>query len=159
MDSLNRPTFQALILATTPTHFPSSFLFPSSTYTFPLPRCIKALSTTSTATLQSSKLSHDYPAKPQWKASIDFKSIKDNKDAVAANIRNRKSHANLELVLHLYDQMFHLQKVMFLSFFSSSSSIIHSRFILMLKLPELVVLFLKILFNAYFFIYECSILY
>lgn len=54
--------------------------------------------------------------KPQWKATIDFKWIKDNKEAVAANIRNRNSHANLDLVLHLYDSMFHLQKVMFLLF-------------------------------------------
>lgn len=55
--------------------------------------------------------------KPQWKATIDFKWIKDNKEAVAANIRNRNSDADLDLVLHLYDKMFNLQKVMFLPFF------------------------------------------
>ncbi|XP_023524142.1 serine--tRNA ligase, chloroplastic/mitochondrial isoform X2 [Cucurbita pepo subsp. pepo] len=49
-------------------------------------------------------------AKPQWKASIDFKWIRDNKDLVAANIENRKSGANLELVLQLYDKMLNLQK-------------------------------------------------
>lgn len=52
-------------------------------------------------------------AKPQWKASIDFKWIRDNKDLVAANIENRKSGANLELVLQLYDKMLNLQKVRF----------------------------------------------
>ncbi|KAA0038695.1 serine--tRNA ligase [Cucumis melo var. makuwa] len=48
--------------------------------------------------------------KPQWKASIDFKWIRDNKDLVASNIHNRKSGANLELVLQLYDEMLNLQK-------------------------------------------------
>jgi len=50
--------------------------------------------------------------KPQWKATIDFKWIKDNKEAVAANLKNRNSDADLNLVLHLYDKMFTLQKVM-----------------------------------------------
>ena len=49
--------------------------------------------------------------KTQWKAAIDFKWIRDNKDAVAANIMNRKSTANLDLVLELYDKMLALQKV------------------------------------------------
>lgn len=48
--------------------------------------------------------------KPQWKASIDFKWIRDNKDLVASNIENRKSGANLDLVLQLYDKMLSLQK-------------------------------------------------
>lgn len=51
--------------------------------------------------------------KPQWKASIDFKWIRDNKDLVASNIENRKSGANLDLVLQLYDKMLSLQKVRF----------------------------------------------
>jgi len=59
--------------------------------------------------------------KPQWKATIDFKWIKDNKEIVAVNIKNRNSDANLELILHLYDKLFILQKVMFLF-------IIHSLF-------------------------------
>jgi len=54
--------------------------------------------------------------KPQWKATIDFKWIKDNKETVAVNIKNRNSDANLELILHLYDKLFILQKVMFLFF-------------------------------------------
>lgn len=49
--------------------------------------------------------------KPQWKAAIDFKWIRDNKEAVAQNIKNRNSIANLELVLELYDKMLNLQKV------------------------------------------------
>lgn len=48
---------------------------------------------------------------PQWKAAIDFKWIRDNKDAVAVNIKNRNSTANLELVLELYDKMLAVQKV------------------------------------------------
>jgi seryl-tRNA synthetase len=49
--------------------------------------------------------------RPQWKAAIDFKWIRDNRDAVADNIRSRNSAANLELVLELYDQYLALQKV------------------------------------------------
>lgn len=48
--------------------------------------------------------------KPQWKAAIDFKWIRDNKEAVSANIRNRNSNANLELVLELYEKMLNVQK-------------------------------------------------
>ena len=50
-------------------------------------------------------------AKPQWRAAIDFKWIRDNKDLVAANIENRNSSANLELVLELYEKFLNLQKV------------------------------------------------
>ncbi|KAL6179420.1 hypothetical protein ACLB2K_050935 [Fragaria x ananassa] len=49
--------------------------------------------------------------KPQWKAAIDFKWIRENKDDVAANIKKRNSNANLELVLELYNQMLNLQKL------------------------------------------------
>ncbi|WOL18511.1 hypothetical protein Cni_G27308 [Canna indica] len=48
--------------------------------------------------------------KPQWKAAIDFKWIRDNKDVVASNIRNRNSNANLDLVLELYEKFLNLQK-------------------------------------------------
>ncbi|CAL4979846.1 unnamed protein product [Urochloa decumbens] len=48
--------------------------------------------------------------RPQWKASIDFKWIRDNRDAVADNIRSRNSAANLDLVLELYDEYLALQK-------------------------------------------------
>ena len=56
--------------------------------------------------------------KPQWKAAIDFKWIRENKEAVATNIRIRNSNANLELVLELYDKLLNVQKVR-LSIFSS----------------------------------------
>ncbi|KAH7687168.1 Serine-tRNA ligase type1 protein [Dioscorea alata] len=49
-------------------------------------------------------------AKPQWKAAIDFKWIRENKDLVAGNIRNRNSSANLDLVLELYEKYLGLQK-------------------------------------------------
>ncbi|KAJ0025684.1 hypothetical protein Pint_08380 [Pistacia integerrima] len=48
--------------------------------------------------------------KQQWKAAIDFKWIRDNKEAVSANIINRNSNANLELVLQLYEKMLNVQK-------------------------------------------------
>ncbi|TVU30331.1 hypothetical protein EJB05_21946 [Eragrostis curvula] len=48
--------------------------------------------------------------KPQWKAAIDFKWIRDNRDAVATNILSRNSAANLDLVLQLYDEYLALQK-------------------------------------------------
>jgi len=56
--------------------------------------------------------------KPQWKAAIDFKWIRDNKDAVALNIKNRNSNANLELVLELHEKMLAVQKVRFIYFIS-----------------------------------------
>ncbi|KAK9930434.1 hypothetical protein M0R45_027471 [Rubus argutus] len=49
--------------------------------------------------------------KPQWKAAIDFKWIRDNNEAVAANIKKRNSNANLELVLELYNKMLNRQKL------------------------------------------------
>lgn len=50
-------------------------------------------------------------ARPQWKAAIDLKWIRDNKADVAQNIIHRNSVANLDLVLELYDRMLNLQKV------------------------------------------------
>lgn len=47
---------------------------------------------------------------PQWKAAIDFKWIRENKDAVAVNIKHRKSNADLVLVLELYERVLNLQK-------------------------------------------------
>ena len=49
--------------------------------------------------------------KPQWKAAINFKWIRDNKAVVASNIKNRNSNANLELILELYERVSNLQKV------------------------------------------------
>ncbi|KAL2622352.1 hypothetical protein R1flu_002557 [Riccia fluitans] len=39
-----------------------------------------------------------------WRASIDFKGIRENKEAIAANIINRKSSGDVELVVQLYEQ-------------------------------------------------------
>ncbi|KAL0884810.1 hypothetical protein Bca101_008791 [Brassica carinata] len=49
-------------------------------------------------------------ARPQWKASIDFKWIRDNKEAVEINIKNRNSNADLGAVIELYENMVNLQK-------------------------------------------------
>ncbi|XP_051147524.1 serine--tRNA ligase, chloroplastic/mitochondrial [Andrographis paniculata] len=46
----------------------------------------------------------------QWKAAIDFKWIRDNTEAVAANIKSRNSNANLDVVLQLYEKLLNLQK-------------------------------------------------
>ncbi|KAL1344651.1 hypothetical protein HN51_018519 [Arachis hypogaea] len=90
--------------------FPS---YPSSFQNLPFRRTIKPLSAalqTSPATSPSTTKAEDQVARSHWKAAIDFKWIKDNKEAVAANIRNRNSDADLELVLQLYDRFFNLQK-------------------------------------------------
>jgi len=145
------PNQTTLKLSSIPTFSFLPFLFKNSTFSFhksPLPRSIKALSSAivRTATPKApqdqgrcqSFFSFTLPAelnnkktnlvlagvKLQWKATVDFKWIKDNKEAVAANLRNRNSDADLDLVLHLYDEMLTLQKVMScyvsLRFFSSS---------------------------------------
>ncbi|XP_057731549.1 serine--tRNA ligase, chloroplastic/mitochondrial-like isoform X1 [Arachis stenosperma] len=90
--------------------FPS---YSSSFQNLPFRRTIKPLSAalqTSPATSPSTTKAEDQGARSHWKAAIDFKWIKDNKEAVAANIRNRNSDADLELVLQLYDHFFNLQK-------------------------------------------------
>ncbi|RDX96819.1 Serine--tRNA ligase, chloroplastic/mitochondrial, partial [Mucuna pruriens] len=101
-------------VAAIPTCFSSPFLYKTQTLRFqkfPLLRPIKALSSSSTLVQTSTtNASQDQGVKPQWKATIDFKWIKDNKEAVASNIRNRNSDADLDLVLHLYDKMFTLLK-------------------------------------------------
>ncbi|PNX62754.1 seryl-tRNA ligase, partial [Trifolium pratense] len=118
-------TFKTLKLASTSTSTSSSsiFVFPSlhktktltiHSHKFPFPRLTKALST-SPAAVQTSppttnNILQDQGGKPQWKASIDFKWIKDNKEIVAVNIKNRNSDADLEHILHLYDKLFILQK-------------------------------------------------
>ncbi|KAK7351196.1 hypothetical protein VNO77_10474 [Canavalia gladiata] len=113
MGCLNGTTLQNFKLAPIPSWSSSRFVFKIPTLHFqksPFPCCnIKALS--SSATVQTTtKAIDNQGGKPQWKATVDFKWIKDNKEAVATNIRNRNSDANLDLVLHLYDEMFALQK-------------------------------------------------
>lgn len=44
------------------------------------------------------------PVGPTWRASLDFKWIRDNKDAIAQNIRNRNTTADVDLVVQLYDK-------------------------------------------------------
>lgn len=46
-----------------------------------------------------------------WKASLDFKWIRDNRDAVAQNIQNRNAYANVDLVVQLYDKSLALGQV------------------------------------------------
>ncbi|KAK8642758.1 hypothetical protein V6N13_012090 [Hibiscus sabdariffa] len=72
---------------------------------------IRALSAQALAAAPAAEISDNQVVKPQWKAAIDFKWIRDNKEAVAANIKNRNSNANLEIVLGLYDKMLNLQKI------------------------------------------------
>ncbi|XP_072973494.1 serine--tRNA ligase, chloroplastic/mitochondrial isoform X2 [Typha angustifolia] len=77
----------------------------------PLHPILRAFSAASVPTISpASQEVRKVPVKPQWKAAIDFKWIRDNKDVVAANIKNRKSSANLELVLELYEKFLSLQK-------------------------------------------------
>ncbi|KAM1119894.1 hypothetical protein ACFX2B_043420 [Malus domestica] len=84
-------------------------------FPFPLPFFVRGLSAPAaqaTATATPKETSPDEKGvKQQWKAAIDFKWIRDNKDAVAANIKKRNSNANLELVLELYHKMLSLQKL------------------------------------------------
>ncbi|GMH31382.1 hypothetical protein Nepgr_033225 [Nepenthes gracilis] len=81
----------------------------------PLPLLARPLSLPSLSTLQSTPTAavastSDKVGKPQWKAAIDFKWIRDNREDVAANIKNRNSNANLELVLELYEKMLSVQR-------------------------------------------------
>ncbi|CAM6091028.1 unnamed protein product [Calypogeia fissa] len=56
-------------------------------------------STTGTASQVS-----DAIERPSWRASIDFKWIRENKDEIAANIAHRKSGGDVEAVVELYEQ-------------------------------------------------------
>ncbi|XVE55535.1 hypothetical protein DITRI_Ditri03aG0166600 [Diplodiscus trichospermus] len=76
----------------------------------PFTLLIRALSAPAVAAAPATEVSNNKVVKPQWKAAIDFKWIRDNKELVAVNIKNRNSNANLELVLELYDKMLNLQK-------------------------------------------------
>lgn len=47
----------------------------------------------------------EHPAQgPTWRASLDFRWIRDNKDAVAENIRKRNAAADVELVVNMYEK-------------------------------------------------------
>ncbi|KAL5558929.1 hypothetical protein UlMin_035140 [Ulmus minor] len=124
---LGGTTLHTLKLAAIPSSSSSRFVFRplSKTLTLhflyrhslphrpPFPLLLRALSASAveaTTTKTIPKSSDEKAVKPQWKAAIDFKWIRDNKDAVANNIKNRNSNANLELVLELYEKMSNLQK-------------------------------------------------
>ncbi|KMT19805.1 hypothetical protein BVRB_1g008570 [Beta vulgaris subsp. vulgaris] len=90
-----------------------NFLLPRSTKLsyLPLPSLRRPFSLSfSSSSAAAIAASSDTGLKTQWKAAIDFKWIRDNKDAVADNIKIRNSTANLELVLELYDKMLSVQK-------------------------------------------------
>ncbi|CAK7347183.1 unnamed protein product [Dovyalis caffra] len=76
----------------------------------PFKLLVRALSATAVQAAPITESLDNKVVKPQWKAAIDFKWIRDNKDAVALNIKNRNSHANLELVVDLYEKMLAVQK-------------------------------------------------
>ncbi|XP_021981575.1 serine--tRNA ligase, chloroplastic/mitochondrial isoform X2 [Helianthus annuus] len=103
-------TIQTLKLASIPSTAPlssSAICSPFKTLTItPSAHLIKALS--SPAAVVDSTTTH--VVKPQWKAAIDFKSIVENKSAVAENLKNRNSTASLELVIELYERLLQLQK-------------------------------------------------
>ncbi|OMO94488.1 hypothetical protein CCACVL1_05972 [Corchorus capsularis] len=76
----------------------------------PFTLLVRALSGAAVVAAPATEIIDNKVLKPQWKAAIDFKWIRDNKEAVAINIKNRNSNAHLELVLELYDKMLNLQK-------------------------------------------------
>ncbi|CAH1443858.1 unnamed protein product [Lactuca virosa] len=91
----------------------SASLSRNSTHRFPfLIRALSSAAASAQPVADSTTIaSVDYSVvKPQWKAAIDFKSILENKSAVAANLKNRNSTANLELVIELYEKLLQLQK-------------------------------------------------
>ncbi|KAJ4962531.1 hypothetical protein NE237_022470 [Protea cynaroides] len=102
--SIFRPTLHKTLTMHSHRHF---FKLPRSA----LPFHIRAFSA-SAAAIQTTSITYEDQkvVKPQWRAAIDFKWIRDNKDAVAANIKKRNSTADLELVLELYEKMSKLQK-------------------------------------------------
>ncbi|KAI3860347.1 hypothetical protein MKW92_039746 [Papaver armeniacum] len=77
----------------------------TKTHKFPL-FLTRAVSVPAGQTLDEKETAKPY----QWKAAIDFKWIRDNKDAVASNIKSRNSVADLDLVLDLYERSLNLQK-------------------------------------------------
>ncbi|XP_031120691.1 serine--tRNA ligase, chloroplastic/mitochondrial [Ipomoea triloba] len=103
--SLFRPIPKTAPLRLIPRHLSPSF---------PLPHLLRALSVSavqSTVADAPTATEDSKAAKPpQWKAAIDFKWIRENKEAVAVNIKNRNSNANLELVLELYERLLNVQK-------------------------------------------------
>ncbi|KAL6012147.1 Serine--tRNA ligase, chloroplastic/mitochondrial [Asimina triloba] len=89
---------------------PALFRCPSKTTTTSHSFLLRSLSTQTALQSPAPIIAEEEKAKPQWRAAIDFKWIRDNKEVVAANIKNRNSNANLELVLDLYEKLISLQR-------------------------------------------------
>ncbi|XP_052200718.1 serine--tRNA ligase, chloroplastic/mitochondrial isoform X1 [Diospyros lotus] len=121
---LGGTAFHTLKLAAVPSYSPSSssIFRPLSRALFHGGRCLllplhspvkpsfPLLSRALSISAVQSTLIEEKVIKPQWKAAIDFKWIRENKVAVAANIKKRSSNANLELVLDLYDRLLNVQQ-------------------------------------------------
>lgn len=75
------------------------------------PLAVRSLSAAAVVQTAATSTDEYQVVKPQWKAAIDFKWIRDNKESVAVNIKNRNSNANLELVLQLYEKLLNVQKI------------------------------------------------
>ncbi|RAL40634.1 hypothetical protein DM860_006704 [Cuscuta australis] len=104
-------TFKSLKLAA----LPSLSLFPPRPKTPPVRQLLRALSVSaavdqSTVAGASATTREETPKPHHWKAAIDFKWIRENKESVAVNIKNRNSSANLGLVLELYERLLNVQK-------------------------------------------------
>ncbi|CAN4092426.1 unnamed protein product [Withania somnifera] len=105
---LTGTTFHSLKLFAIPYFSISKTLTFRLTSYYPRP-LLRSLSTSAVQT--SAAATDEYQVvKPQWKAAIDFKWIRDNKESVAVNIKNRNSNANLELVVELYEKLLNVQK-------------------------------------------------
>ncbi|KAH0776105.1 hypothetical protein KY290_007516 [Solanum tuberosum] len=101
-------TLHSLKLAAIP-HFSRTLTFCLTPYySRPLlPFVVRSLSASA---IQTSTTDEYQVVKPQWKAAIDFKWIRDNKESAAVNSKNRNSNANLEVVLELYEKLLNVQK-------------------------------------------------
>ncbi|XP_050215339.1 serine--tRNA ligase, chloroplastic/mitochondrial [Mercurialis annua] len=107
---LNKPISKTLTLGSLPLRFSiSNNRHQTRPFLSILSRALSATATAQEAATTPENVDTK-GMKPQWKAAIDFKWLRDNEDAVALNIKNRNSNANLELVLHLYDKMLAVQK-------------------------------------------------
>ncbi|KAI3463461.1 hypothetical protein Pfo_020124 [Paulownia fortunei] len=112
--SILRPLSKPFKLPTGLTRLPDRFHYVH--YSRPLPLLARALSSaaapqpTTTPPPASDPDENKVLKAPQWRAAIDFKWIRENKEAAAANIKNRNSNANLDLVLELYDRLLNVQK-------------------------------------------------
>ncbi|XP_059279717.1 serine--tRNA ligase, chloroplastic/mitochondrial-like isoform X2 [Lycium ferocissimum] len=101
-------TFHSLKLAALP-YFSKTLTCRLTPY-HPRPLFPLLVRSLSASAVQTAFVVVNIAVKPQWKAAIDFKWIRDNKESVAVNIKNRNSIANLELVLELYEKLLNVQK-------------------------------------------------